>query len=429
MFSQKIIHVSDAQLCREILAKRPKIFKRGTVYESMANKLNYRPSGMFHSDDPLIWRRMKKVIAPTFSTPNLTATSLVLLEETTAFMERIRQLIRMDVDIDFIFEATMYATKVVSKVIFGSDTNEYFTSLRVFCDLKTTMTALVGATFSPFPEWIWRMTQGYTLELSAREADERFTAACQELIGRKSLQHSSLGKEEINGLNSLTDIMLRHSDVQEAEILANVKTFYLAGSDTTSVTLSWAVFLLHLHPHVAERLRTEAALFFVHDWASRSSQEVNDAISCLKYAAAVFQETVRLYPVGPLLFLDVVDHTQAVQLSNGMIIEPSCTVMLQLLACMKDESYFQDADKFDPSRWLTEDKEQLSKMELAFMGFGAGSRACPGKCLALRQGALTLAALFHNFELCLACPVEEITAEYWFTMQPNKMPIRATIRN
>ena len=113
---------------------------------------------------------------------------------------------------------------------------------------------------------------------------------------------------------------------------------------------------------------------------------------------------------------------------DGEWIESDRTILIQMWTSMLDEEAFPNATQFDPSRWLTEDKALLARMETAFLGFGAGPRACPGMNLANREGSLALAALYHHFDLRLACPVEEIEPVYKFTLQPNKMPIRATAR-
>lgn len=428
VFSHKFLHVSDPKLVREIMAKRPKVFKRGIALEAMANKLHYLPFGLFHAHDAQIWGKVKKLTAPAFSKQNLTNMSRILYDEALSFVDRINELSLVDADIDFPREAARLTTGVINKVAFGDEQVDYFIGQQFYEDVNITLKILLEAALFPFPEWIWQLTPMYKNELLAREADVRFTKAAQEVIDRKRVQHASMDEDTKKELHSLIDIMLRQDDVQDLEILANVKTFYVAGSDTTSVTISWALYLLLQNPDCVAKIRTEAAKFFNAGLAHKSTQEIGDALMELQYTTAVFKEAVRLYPVGPLIFLDFLDRSEAVELSDGVVIEPDRTVLLQTWTCHLDEVSFPQAKKFVPARWLTEDKALLGQMENAFLGFGAGTRACPGMNLALREGALALATLFHHFDLKFACPVEEIKVNYLFTMQPNKLPLRATKR-
>jgi len=426
VLSQKFIHISDAKLSREVLGKRPRLLRRVVTIEGMAKKLGYLPYGFFNINDALIWNKIKKLTAPAFSKQNLSNMSKIIYEEAMAFVAKVDTLSKTDNDIVIAREAARYTTGVINKVAFGNEPVEYFKGELFYQDINLTLTVLLEAALFPLPEWVWRLTPMYQTELKVRAANDRFTVAAQEVIDRQRALQATMDEEEKKNLHGLIDIMLRQEDVTDEEILANVKTFYIAGSDTTSVTITWALFLLCQHPDCVARLREEAAPFFASDLSSKATSDISDAIMSLEYAHAVFKETVRLYPVGPLQLLDFVDASESLELSNGLVIPGDHTIMVQMWTCMLDEENFPDPKKFDPSRWFTEDKALLARMETAFLGFGAGPRACPGMNLAMREGAVALAALHHHFDLHLACPVEEIQVDYKLTMQPNKLPIRAT---
>ena len=284
-----------------------------------------------------------------------------------------------------------------------------------------------SATF-PFWKWLWRFTPMRQTELKVKAGNARFTAAAQEVIDRQRILQAAMKDDDKKSLSGLIDIMLRQGGASDAEIMANVKTFYVVGSDTTFGTISWALYLLLQHPEMVDRLREEAALFFALDLEHKPDGEVCDALVGLTYAHAVFKEASRIYPPAPVQMLDFINKTDSLELSNGMVIEAGRTVMLDVKTCMMDEEFFPNATKFDPSRWLTEDKELLARMENAYFAFGAGPRVCPGISLAMREGSLAIAALYHHFDLRLACPVEEVSLDFKFTIHPSKLPVRATRR-
>lgn len=380
IFSQKFLHVSDSTLVREIMSKRPKLLKRSSVLEPMAESFDYLPYGLFHANDATIWGKMRKLSSPAFSKQNLVNMSKLFLTQAVSFVKHLEELSHSGNKIDMIKECSGYTTHVISSVAFGNDTVDYFFKDDFYEDTRLTLAVILDNALFPFPLWVWRLTPMYQRELAAKKADARFTAAAQRVIDIKRSQHANMSEDEKKHLHGLLDIMIRQDGARDAEIMANVKTFYLAGSDTTSMTISWTVYLLVQHPEAVARIRAEVAPFFAAKPEHMSAQEVADALASFTYTTAAIKEAIRLYPAGPSIFLDYVSKSDApLTLSNGLTIDTDTTILLNLWICLTDEDNYTDAMKFQPERWFTEDQAQLVKMENAFLGFGSGQRVCPGK--------------------------------------------------
>jgi cytochrome P450 len=426
VFHKKILHVSDVKLCREVLQRRPKHLKRGVNLESLAKIMGYLPYGLFHSTDPVIWSKMKKMSAPAFSKQNVQLKTKILFEEALRMVDRLKVQAEHNCEVDMLREANTLAVQVISKVAFGNEPVAYFFDSQFYDDSSIALKVILENALFVLPRWMWKLTPMYKTELLALEGNQRFERACQDVIDRKRKQHNSMTEADKRELHDLIDIMIRQEGVTDAEILANVKTFYVAGSDTTSVSVTWAMLLLHKHPAALQKLRQEVLAFFALPLQTLSAQAIAEAIGALPYTLAVLKEAIRLYPVAPLIFLDFLEQEPLV-LSNGMVVDTDITIQLDVWACHLDNANFAEAERFFPERWLTEDKQALIGMEQAFMGFGGGPRACPGMTLALNEGVMAIAALAHHFDFELACP-EEVRVEYKFTMQPNKMPMRMKLR-
>jgi cytochrome P450 len=349
------------------------------------------------------------------------------VQEAMEFVQRLDDLSRAGDEIDMIRENTGYTVRVISRVAFGNDQVDYFFGEQFYRDVRVTFDILLESALFPFPAWVWRLTPKYKGELALAEANTRFSAACQQVIDIKRKQHETMSEEQKKDTHSLIDIMIRQEDSRDEEVMANVKTFYLAGSDTTSMSMSWAMYLLAQHPAVVARLREEVAGFFASGVRARPAAEASDALSALVYTHAVLKEAVRLYPAGPAIFLDFATQ-ESITLSNGLTVTPDTTLLINIWLPLTDEANFTDAKSFHPERWLTEDKAQLARMEQAFLGFGAGARACPGAGLAMAEGAIALAAVYHHFDLQLLCAPEEVKAEFKFTLQPSQLPMKLTRR-
>lgn len=88
--------------------------------------------------------------------------------------------------------------------------------------------------------------------------------------------------------------------LSDEDILNNINTVMFAGSDTTSLTLSWALWLLAKHPEVQDRLREELSVVHYPDtFGDLSADEIDSLhsnISELPYLDKVTREALRLAP-------------------------------------------------------------------------------------------------------------------------------------
>lgn len=120
---------------------------------------------------------------------------------------------------------------------------------------------------------------------------------------------------------------------------------------------------------------------------------VNESdLASLPYLHCIITETLRLYPVGPLL----VPHESSDECRVGGYRIPASTMLLiNLYAIQRDPKYWPEANQFKPDRF--EGMEGV-RDGYKMMPFGAGRRGCPGENLALRMVGATIAVLIQCFE-------------------------------
>ncbi|KAM7514379.1 hypothetical protein LguiA_003962 [Lonicera macranthoides] len=164
-----------------------------------------------------------------------------------------------------------------------------------------------------------------------------------------------------------------------------VLTLLLAGTDTTSATIEWAVSLLLNHPDVLRKAGVEVAKYVGHD---RLVDETD--LHKLNYLQCIVNETQRLYPVAPLL----VPHMSSNDCTIGGFDIPHDTMLLaNAWAIHRDPKVWDDPTSFRPERF-----ESGESRTYAFLPFGVGRRQCPGAGLANRVVTFCLAALIQCFE-------------------------------
>jgi cytochrome P450 len=166
----------------------------------------------------------------------------------------------------------------------------------------------------------------------------------------------------------------------------------LAGTDTTSVTLTWALALLLNNPDVLKKAQSE-----VDDHVGIERQVEESDIKNLVYIQAIIKETLRLYPAGPLS----VPHESMESCNLGGYEIPKGTrLLVNLWKIHRDPETWSDPLKFEPGRFLTTHKDvDIRGQHFELIPFGSGRRMCPGVSFALQVTEFTLASLIHSFNI------------------------------
>ncbi len=165
-----------------------------------------------------------------------------------------------------------------------------------------------------------------------------------------------------------------------------VVTLFLAGHETTALTLTWACYQLALHPEVDAQL--DAELLGASDLARLGPAK-------LPLTERVLLETMRLYP--PAYVIPRV-CAEPVEL-GGYRVEPGAEIWMWIYFLHHDARWFDEPERFRPERFLPEAEAQ--RRPGTFLPFGAGSRACVGRHFAMLEAVLSLAALLRRFRLRL----------------------------
>ncbi|XP_005397473.1 PREDICTED: 25-hydroxyvitamin D-1 alpha hydroxylase, mitochondrial [Chinchilla lanigera] len=240
------------------------------------------------------------------------------------------------------------------------------------------------------PSWLHRFVPGPWNRL-CRDWDQMFAFAQQHVERAEAeIARRNQGKpgEDMPSGAHLTYFLFREKWPARS-ILGNVTELLLAGVDTVSNTLSWALYELSRHPEVQVALRSEITATL---GPGSGAHPQAAALSQLPLLRAVIKEVLRLYPVVPGN-----SRVPDKDIQMGDYIIPKNTlVSLCHYATSRDPAHFPEPNSFRPARWLG---QSPAPHPFASLPFGFGKRSCIGRRLAELELQMALAQILIHFEV------------------------------
>ncbi len=226
--------------------------------------------------------------------------------------------------------------------------------------------------------------------------------------------------EDGAGNGDLLDRMLEtaHPDTGERLSPENVRrqviTFLVAGHETTSGTLSFALHHLARHPDVAARARAEVDRV----WGDTPTPGY-EQVAKLRYVRRVLDESLRLWPTAPAFAREALRDT--VLAGEHPMRRGAWTLVLTTMLHRDPEVWGADAERFDPDRF--EARAVRARPPHVFKPFGTGARACIGRQFALHEATLVLGLLLRRYDLH-ADPGYRLKVTERLTLMPEGLRLR-----
>lgn len=342
---------------------------RASAFGKRTRDLNtFLGQGLLTSDGAL-WRKQRRAIQPAFSHANIIRSADVMVALTQRALEswkpgEVRDLNR---------EMMELTLSVVCKAIldFDASGDSHDAVAHAMHVLQST------AGFDIFPGWMpnpirWRQTS------AVKKLDAVIFSIIDERVAKP-------GDDLVSQLLAGTD----GDGMARQQLRDELVTLFLAGHETTALTMTWLFFLLAISPDEEAQLHEELARVLggrVPTFADLES---------LVFTKMVVQETMRIFP--PLYLLPRVarEDTEV----GGFPIAAGAEMLLWVYHMHHDARWFPRPDDFLPRRFAPGSEQVLHPH--AYVPFGAGPRACIGSRFAMMEGTLLAAAIAQKFRLKL----------------------------
>ena len=368
------------------------------------------------ANDGASWAGQRRAVQPLFARRHLGRFAAHMSEALAAASRRWES--RPDGErIDMVEEMNVLTLDVAGRALFGTDlTGDAEAVHRAIDDV---LRAIGEAMSSVLPWWLPARLPGVSLDRAMRlqawrwRRLDRASAALDAIVERMVEQRSAADPDP----GDLLGLLLHGRDASGAPLMSRarvrdeLKTFLLVGHDTTATALAWTWYLLALNPAARSRVEAEADEV-LSGRRGRAGERPVDPAADLPWAAAVVQESMRLFPPSWLIERRCVRADRI----GGFTVPVGATVAVCTHLLHRDPRVWPDPGTFDPERFLP--GRGADRERTAYIPFGAGRRQCVGLGFALLQAALTVGMLSRRFAFDLA-PGTQVEAEATLTLRPR----------
>jgi cytochrome P450 len=338
------------------------------------------------------WRAHRRIMAPAFDARTVEKYAPVMVDATEKLTRRWEGLAAgTKVEMG---EAMMALTlEIIARSMFSSDSDSIAGIVGQGSDRYQQVMMVGLLEFIPGIGPVWSAYKG----VRGRAIMKDFNRAFHELFMARS-KGANEGRDLLSRLMEARDEQTGNG-MSEREIRDEVLTIFVAGHETTALTMMWTWYLLAMHAEHEARLHAELAEVLggrTPTWAD---------VARLSYTRMVIQESMRLYPpVHTLAFREA----QKDDVVCGLRVPKGSVISIIPWVIHRHRSYWKDPERFDPERFVPE--EVAKRERLAYMPFGFGPRVCIGATFAMTEAVLILATIAQRFRLRVAegCCVEPL---------------------
>jgi cytochrome P450 len=324
------------------------------------------------------WLRQRRLSQPAFLKARVHSYAPVMTDITRAMLAKWRPGEHVDIHYEFSTLTSAIALKTLFGLDDAGDREEFVESLRLTFDL---LSERLSDLFK-MPMWL-----PTPRNVRTKRAISKLYRVVDGFIAQGRLRKEP-GDDLLSRLVSAQDDDgTRMTDTQLRE---EAMTLYLAGHETTALTLTWSWYLLSQHPEAEAKLAEE----WQRVLGGRSPTP--DDLHNLPYTDAVITEAMRVYPPVYLIGREATSDLEL----GGYRVKKGYTVFMSQWVAHRDPRYFgPDPEVFRPERWLDGLAKRIPKY--AYYPFGGGPRVCIGNTFALMEAALLLATVGQRYRFTL----------------------------
>nr|ADP22309.1 P450 monooxygenase [Bactrocera dorsalis] len=387
----------DLDLIRNVLVKDFANFvNRGNYYNVKDDPI----SGHVFNLDGASWRHMRAKLTPTFTSAKMKymfPTVVAVAKEFVKVLEREATTLASDADaskqgIEIRDLMARFTTDVIGGCAFGlecNSLNEPNTEFRVM-GKKVFSQRRHGRFVFAFAQAYPNLARKLGIKMTPNDVSTFFRKVVHDTVSYRE----RTGIQRNDFLNLLLELKKQENGLSLDEIAAQSFVFFLAGLETSSSTMSFALYELALHPEIQDKARAE-----IESVLARYDGEITyEGVREMQYLYQIFCETLHKYSIASITMRRTMNDYHVPNTKH--VIEKGVIVIIPIDAIHRDPEIYPDPERFDPTRF--EPEAAAKRHPMTGLPFGEGPRNCIGLRFGKMQALVGMALLLKNFKFTLA---------------------------
>ncbi|KAG6521096.1 cytochrome P450 711A1-like isoform X1 [Zingiber officinale] len=412
MGRQPIIVVADPELCKEVGIKKFKSISNRSLPSPISGSPLHQ-KGLFFTKDSR-WSAMRNTIISLYQPSHLASLIPTMQSYIACAAQRLSSENENEQQgVDFSSLSLKLATDVIGEAAFGVDfgltapadrsskdaqVSEFIrqhiystTSLKM--DLSGSFSIILGLIL-PVLQEPWRQLLKRipgTADRKMEQTNAKLSKRVGEIVSKRASEKDRGSKDFLSAILNARDRDggASRSLFTSDYISALTYEHLLAGSATTSFTLSSIVYLVAKHPAVEQKLLQEIDGF----GPPTLLPSADDLQHKFPYLDQVIKEAMRFYTVSPLIARET---SQDIEI-GGYLLPKGAWVWLAPGVLANDPKCFPEPHLFRPERFDPDGDEEKRRHPYAHIPFGIGPRACIGKKFSLQEIKLSVIHLYRHY--------------------------------
>lgn len=383
------LFVNHPEYLKHILVSHHEAYEKGVGFERVKLLLG---NGIITSDGPF-WRRQRRMIQPAFSRDMIARLSEQMKRPNLQLLEKWHDLARQQAVINITDVTNELALTIILRALFSDDLDR----------------VLEQTGHNPFA--ILTDSSARDLKLAVK-----FRALTQLVGDIIKTRRDNASDEYVDFLNVFINARDKDSGepMADKEMIDEIMTLIVAGSETSATTMNWVWYRLSQHPEVEARLHAEV------DNATYDQLPGFEHVEQLAYTRQVVEEVLRLYPPVWLYTRKAIKQDK---LGEYDVI-PGTDIFISPYYLHRREDIWPEPEKFDPERFTPEAVKQRHRQ--AYIPFSAGPRRCIGDFFGIVETQIHFGLMCRHFKMTHVAdhPVELAPEINLRTKHPIKMQLQ-----
>lgn len=392
----EVYQVNHPAILKHILQDNNRNYSKNTIQYNTLSQVTGR--GLLTSDGGL-WLKQRRLMQPAFHRRRLQRYADVIVSATSDMLDRWAAPAAAGAVLDIDAEMMQVALEIVGKTFFN-------------LDLRHEAPEMTEGVLEMLAYVVYRSQMPVAPPLAwPTGRNRRYRAAMARL---EQLVFTTIADRRASGEDrgDVLSMLLTARDEETGETMSDIQirdemvTLLIAGHETVASALTWAWYLLSLHPSVRREMQAEL------DRVLAGRPPSAEDLPALVYTRGVFDETLRLYPPAWLITRRALAEDQI----GNALIPAKALIIMNPYVIHRHPDFWPNPAGFDPTRFQPE--ASSARPRFAYIPFGGGPRLCIGDSFALMEGPLILATVAQRYRLELD-PSHQVKMDALVTLRPR----------